>query len=98
MFIYDADIFEIISRRILPSFYMDSCGVIMVVLLLTDGYLISLRLIPKERSQINFNGRILCGIAATGEIFKFGRILLLVTFHLITVANPYFTIFLMFLV
>ena len=35
------------------------------------------------------NGKILLGIAATENIFKFVGILLLIAFHLITVVNPY---------
>ena len=38
---------------------------------------------------MNHNRRLLCEISATGDIFKFGEILLLIAFHLITVVNPY---------
>ena len=40
---------------------------------------------------MNRSGLLLCGIAATGEIFKFGGILFLIAFNLITVVNPYLT-------
>ena len=39
---------------------------------------------------MNWNRRLLCGISAAGDIFNFSGILLLITFHLITVAKPYF--------
>ena len=61
------------------------------MLSLNDVCLIKSSLIPKETSRMNQNRRLLCGISDTGEIFKFGGILFLTAFNLITVANPYFT-------
>ena len=87
----DTAIFEIMCRSTLPSSFMDYCGASMVVLSLTYGCLIPFSLIPKERSMMNQNGWLLCGISATGEIFKFCGILLLIALHLITVAKPCFT-------
>ena len=42
-------------------------------------------------SRINWNRQLLCGIDATGEIFKFCGILLLIIFHFITLAKQYLT-------
>ena len=39
---------------------------------------------------MNRNGKLLCEISATGDIFKFVGILFLIAFHLITAAKPYF--------
>ena len=68
---------------------MDSCGASLVVLSLTDSCLIPVSLIPKDKSKINQNGRLLCSMAATGYIFRFDGILVLIYFHLMTVAKPY---------
>ena len=40
---------------------------------------------------MNWNGKLLCEISSTGEIFMFDEILLLIAFHLITVVKPYLT-------
>ena len=58
---------------------------------LTYRCFFSVILIPKDKSKINQNGHILCGMDATGGIFRFGGILVQVYFHLMTVAKPYCT-------
>ena len=67
---------------------LDSCGASLVVLSFTDGCFSPLRFIPKDRSKINLKGKLLCGIAATGEIFNFGGNLLLISLHFITLEKP----------
>ena len=52
----DADIVDIMRGSIFSSLFIDSCGVILVLLSLTDGYLIPFSLIPKEISRKNRNG------------------------------------------
>ena len=61
----------------------------LVVLSLTDMCLIPVSLIPKDKSKINQNRRLLCSMAATGEIFRFGGILVLISLYFMTVAKPY---------
>ena len=56
---------------------------------LTDSCLITGILTPKDKSKINLNGQLLCGMYSTWEIFRFGGILVLIYFHLMTVAKPY---------
>ena len=90
LFLYDASIFEIMRGSIFPISFMDSCGQILVVIQLTGGCLIPFILIPTGISSMNWNMLLLCGISTTGDIFNFSGILLLITFHLITVAKPYF--------
>ena len=75
----------------LPNSCMYSRGTSLVVLSLTDSFFIPAILIPKDKYKINSNGRILCGMSATGGIFRFGGILFLISFHLMTVANPFWT-------
>ena len=91
VFLDDAAMLEIMFGRTLPRLFMDYFGESLVVILLTDVCLIKFSLIPKETSRMNHNRRHLCGISDTGEILKFGGILFLTAFNLITVANPYFT-------
>ena len=91
VFVYDAAILEIMCGITFPISFIDYCGASLVVILLTGGCLITFHLIPKEISRMNRNGRLLCEISATGDIFKFCGILLMITFHLITVLEPYLT-------
>ena len=56
---------------------------------MTDSCLIPVILIPKDKSKINRHEQLLCGMAATGDIFRFVSILVLIYFHLMTVAKPY---------
>ena len=86
--IEDATIVEMIHGNTCPSPFMDSCGASLVVLSFTDGCFSPLRFIPKDRSKINLKGKLLCGIAATGEIFNFGGNLLLISLHFITLEKP----------
>ena len=58
---------------------------------MADICLISVSFIPNDKYKMHQNGRLLCGMAATGEIFRLGGILVLIYFHLMTVANPYRT-------
>ena len=46
-------------------------------------------MIAKDKSRTNRNMRLFCGISATGDIFRFRGILVLITFHLMTFAKPY---------
>ena len=89
MFIDDAAIVEMMRGSKWPNSCMNSCGDILVVLSLSDSCLIPVILTPKYKYKINWNGRLLCGMSATGEIFRFGGILVLITFHLMTVAKQY---------
>ena len=77
-----------ISGNTCSSLFMDSCVSSLVVLSFTDSCFIPLSLIPKDTSKINLKGKLLCVIAATGEIFNCGGNLLLMSFYFITVANP----------
>ena len=89
MFLDNAVIVEIMNGSTWTNSCMDSCGSILVVLSLNDIFLTPIRLIPKDKSKINQNGRLLCGMDATGEILSFGGILVLIYFHLKTLENPY---------
>ena len=57
---------------------------------INDDYLITFNLIPMDISRMNWNKPLLCGISATGDIFKFSGILMFIAFHLITVAKKWF--------
>ena len=83
----DSAIVDMICGNTRPILFMDSCGASLVVLSFTDGCFIPLSFIPKDRSKINLKGRILCEIAATGEIFNCGGSLFLVSFCFITVEK-----------
>ena len=67
-------------------------GARLVMLSLTGSYLIPFILTPKDKSRINWNGKLLCGMATTRDIFRFGGILVLIYFHLMTVAKPYWSL------
>ena len=92
MSIEDADIVEMISGNTHTISFIYSCGASLLVLSFNDGCFIPLILILKDRSKINPKGKILCGIPAMGEIFNCGGTLLLMSFHFITVENPYFNL------
>ena len=89
MFMDDAAIVEIMCGITWPNSCMDYCGASLVVISFTDSCLIPVILIQKDKSRINWNGRLLCGMSATGDIFRFCGILVLISFHFMTVANPY---------
>ena len=89
MFLDNATIVEIMRVITWTNPSMDSCGVSLVVTSFTDSCLIIVILIPKDIYKINWNGRLLCDLAATGDIFKFVGILVLIYFLLMPVANPY---------
>ena len=89
MFLDDDFIVDIMSGSTWPILCMDSCGEVLVVLLFTDICLISVSLIPNNKSKINWNGQLLCGMAATGEMFRFGGILVLFSLHFMTVEKTY---------
>ena len=89
MFMDYASIVENMRGSTWPNSCMDSCGEILVVISLIGSFLIPVILIPKDKSKLNQNGQLLCGMAATGAIFRFGRILVWIYFHLRTVAKPY---------
>ena len=75
MFVNDADIVEIMCGSTWPNSCMDSCGYSLFVISLTYSCLFPVILIPKDKSKINQNGQLLCGMDATGGIFRFGGIL-----------------------
>ena len=91
MFLDDADVVDVIRGITLSNSCMDYWGGVFFVLSLTDSCFISVSLIPNNKSRINQNGQLLCGMAATGEIFRFGGILVLISFYFMTVAKPYWT-------
>lgn len=62
----------------------------MDVALLTDGILEPFMRIWKERSRIALNFLDLCGIMAMGDILRLIGGSSLMSFHLITFANPPF--------
>ena len=91
MFIDYYSIVEIMGGSTWPSSCIYSCGGSLVVISLTDICLIPVSLIPKDKSKINWNRRLFCVMSTTGEIFRFGGILILISFHLMTVVKPYWT-------
>ena len=77
-------------RSASPSPAMAFCGASLFVALFTDGICLPFSLSWKDRSRMARYFLDLCGIIAIGEIFRFGGMLFLISFHFIFFAKPSF--------
>ena len=73
-----------------PSCTIASCGASFSVVSLTEGKVILFAFSWNDRSNMTLKDLLLCGMQATGEIFKFFGQLFLMSLNLTIFANPFF--------